>query len=71
MLNFLHRWNLSQPVIKQIEGYSNANYKIEDSGKKYILKVYLHEKHATDWAETENKVLLWLNEKAANRFPFP
>ncbi|MGM0620181.1 MAG: aminotransferase class III-fold pyridoxal phosphate-dependent enzyme [Bacteroidota bacterium] len=64
-------WNLKEPKIKQIEGYSNSNFKIEDSGKKYILKVYPNEKHLADWAETENRLLLWLNKKTEPRFPFP
>ncbi len=72
MLNFLHRtWNLSKPVITQVEGYSNANFKVKDGGEKYILKVYPHEKIITDWLEAENKILLWLNKKYENRFPIP
>lgn len=72
MLNFLHRkWNLSQPEVTQVEGYSNSNYKVENNGKKFILKVYPSEKPITDWAEAENNLLLWLCEKAANRFPLP
>lgn len=72
MLNFLHRkWNLSQPLIKQIEGYNNSNYKVEDNAERYILKVYPSEKQITDWAEAENNLLLWLGEKAVNRFPLP
>jgi len=64
-------WNVKEPKIKQVEGYSNSNYKIEDSRKKYILKVYPNEKHLADWTETENRLLLWLNKKAEDTFPFP
>lgn len=72
MLNFLHRkWNFAQPVITRIDGYRNSNYKVENNGKNYILKVYPSEKPITDWAEAENNFLLWLGEKAANRFPLP
>ncbi|SHJ00567.1 hydroxylysine kinase /5-phosphonooxy-L-lysine phospho-lyase apoenzyme [Tangfeifania diversioriginum] len=64
-------WNLKAPKIKQIEGYSNSNFKIEDSEKKYILKMYPNEKHLANWAEAENRLLLWLNKKAEDTFPFP
>jgi ethanolamine-phosphate phospho-lyase len=64
-------WNLKEPKLQQIDGYSNFNYKIGDSEKKYILKVYPNKKRLIDWAETENRLLLWLNKKTENRFPLP
>jgi len=64
-------WNLKAPKISQVEGYSNSNFKIEDSEKKYILKMYPDEKHLANWAEAENRLLLWLNKKEDSHFPFP
>jgi len=64
-------WNLKNPEFQIIEGYSNANYKVENAGKKYILKVYVNEKQAFGWADAENKILLGLNKETANRFPLP
>jgi 4-aminobutyrate aminotransferase-like enzyme/aminoglycoside phosphotransferase (APT) family kinase protein len=72
MEQFLTRtWNLKAPKLKQIEGYSNSNFKIKDYGKKYILKAYPNKKHLADWAEAENRLLLWLNENAEDHFPLP
>lgn len=72
MERFLNtNWNLSKPKMKRIDGYSNSNFKVENGGEKYILKVYPFEKTRTDWTEAENKILLWLSKKAPNRFPVP
>jgi len=64
-------WNLKKPEVQKTEGYSNANYKVEDAGEKYILKVYTNEKQAAGWSDAENKILLGLNKETANRFPLP
>ena len=65
------RWNLSNPDVRQVEGYSNSNFKVEDKGQKYVLKIYPNEKFATDWSEAESKILVWLNNLESNRFPMP
>jgi ethanolamine-phosphate phospho-lyase len=64
-------WNLKEPKVQQLEGYSNSNYRVGDSGEKYTLKMYTCNTQTADWIEAENNLLLQLNTTTKHQFPVP
>jgi 4-aminobutyrate aminotransferase-like enzyme/thiamine kinase-like enzyme len=61
----------TNPEIKKLNGYYNANYLINNQGKKYIFKTYLNEDDTADILSAENDTLVFLQKTKCEKYPSP
>ncbi len=67
----LSEYQITCPRIKKLDGYANANYKIETPLKKYILKEFPLNKSNLEFISAQNEILLFLGQANSEIFPIP
>ncbi|MDT0539791.1 aminotransferase class III-fold pyridoxal phosphate-dependent enzyme [Croceitalea sp. P059] len=64
-------FGLKNPSIKKINGYDNANYRVQSKEKSFVLKTYTFDDELFEVLKAENEVLLLLNSANSECYPKP
>ena len=67
----LQQYNLLGSKVTPMVGYDSTNFKVEDAGKKYVLKRYPAHGENLEMLLAENALLQFLSATHPNKFPTP